>query len=197
MHATTRRGCGLALLSVASALAAPPTAPVQRIESPLGVSFELPAGWVEAPSEIPWVQRFQPERCAPDATPSDCPTFLVLQRMQPIADADAVALSRRRGQAMAPAWRGSAEGVHDDRGAWRAGRYTLGAIDAAHWITNLVDGDVGWELTGWSTPDDAEAMASVYRAAGASLRVRHDRRPPGPAGLTPPLSASAAARGIR
>lgn len=172
MQRPPRRAPALAVLWTASVLAAPPDAPMQRIDSPLGVSFDLPAGWVEAPSDIPWVQRFQPGTCAPDATPFDCTAFLVLQRMQPIADVDALALSRRRAQGMQPAWRGSAEGVHAGGGAWRAGRYTLGAIDAAHVITNVVDGTVGWELTGWSTPEDAEAMAPVYRAVGASLRLR-------------------------
>jgi hypothetical protein len=172
MSRSPRRALALALLWTAGALAAPRDASMQRIESPLGVSFDLPAGWVEAPSDIPWVQRFQPASCPPEASPLECPTFLVLQRMEPVADADAVALSRRRAQAMQPAWQGSVDGVHAGGGAWRAGRYTLGAIDAAHVVTNVVDGTVGWELTGWSTPEDAEAMAPVYRAVGASLRVR-------------------------
>lgn len=167
-----RCALALALLCNAGTVAAAPDAPVQRVESPLGVSFDLPAGWVEAANDVDWVQRFQPAHCAPDATPFECPTFLVLQRMQPIADADAVALSRRRAQAMQPAWRTLAEGMHADGSAWRSGRYTLGPIDAVHVVTHQVDGEVGWELTGWSLPQDADAMAPVYLAVGASLRVQ-------------------------
>lgn len=173
MNAPTRLGCGLVLLWAASALGAPPTTPMQHIDSPLGVSFDLPAGWIEAPSDAPWVQRFIPPACAsdPDAI-ADCPSFLVLQRMAPLQDADAMAMSRRRAQAMQAAWKSEAEGMHEGGGAWRVGRYTLGPIDAMHVVTDVLDGTVGWALTGWSTPADAAAMRPVYMAAGASLRVQ-------------------------
>lgn len=174
MNATSRAFAPCAVLLASSvALAAEPPPATRTVDSHLGVSFELPADWVEGHSDIPWVQRFEPPSCPPDAVSlEDCPSFLVLQRMQPLSDADAVALSRRRAAAMQPAWRGQAEGVHEGGGAWRVGRYVLGPIDAAHWITNVIDGTVGWELTGWSSPAEAAAMAPVYRAAGASLRVR-------------------------
>lgn len=173
----------LALRRCAGTLCAPPDAPVQRVESPLGVCFDLPAGLVGTACDLGSVQRFRPEHCAPDATPFECQAFHALQRMQPIADADAVAFSRRRAQAMRPAWRMLAEGTHADGSAWRSGHDPLGPVDAVHVVTHRVDGEVGCGLTGWSRPEGADAMAPVYMAVGATLRASAAWRvqPDGPA----------------
>jgi hypothetical protein len=151
---------------------------VVRHASALGVSFELPADWIEVAADGADIQRFYPPMCEADGAPVvGCPAFLVLQRLTLEAPLDAEALSTRRAREQARVLRPRASGRHAGSASgsvWRESDYQLGLIQMRLDTTTLTAGSQAWELTGWASPGFADEYAARFRASGASLQQTAD-----------------------